>query len=99
MRCSDLSSESIKQGHGDLVDSIIESCVDFVYSEDIGKWIELQGGWQRLRHITRVERSTSNSNYAVDHHRLAKVYNMVFATVAICFIVSSLFLFLVSLIR
>lgn len=95
---ANLASESVRQGHGDLVDSIVDSCVDFAYSEEIGKWVEAQGGWQKLRHLTRVGRMSASS-YAVDHHRLASVYNMVFASlIAVCIICSTL-VFIANLIR
>ena len=107
-----LASESVRQGHGDVVDSIVDSCIDFVSSSDveISKWMERHGGWEQFRRkFATCDDSAGDASghggdvrqmvMQFDHDYLLRAYNIVFTWLAIAAVLCSLVFCCIRLMR
>ena len=52
-RSADLAKESIEQDSAEMIPTIIDSCTEYVSSNDmeVPKWIERKGGWKQLLNV------------------------------------------------
>ena len=63
-----LAIDCVQQGHGNLVNYLIDYVGEFAREERILTWIVEQGGWEALRHLTEERNATiaeadDSSNY------------------------------------